>query len=189
MAIGCLKKMELEKKVVTFLFPGTFVCDCHLGFRSQSGGGTCEDINECLDFDCGQHGRCVNLVGTFECQCEVGFQMAASNKTCIDINECKMDNPCLNGECINKDGGYDCDCYQGYLLKGNQLQSWAILKAKMPLEPIFLTILFQVEFVLMPMNARLKLILVDWENASTLMEAMSVCVLLATFSAKESVKM
>ncbi|KAL7052811.1 hypothetical protein ACKWTF_005022 [Chironomus riparius] len=94
-------------------------CQCHKGFHLI--GTRCFDVNECEKNpnECGQYGKCINLVGAHKCLCQQGFQLDNVGK-CVDINECLLrggHGPCQD-TCFNSLGGYTCSCEN---LKGTQL--------------------------------------------------------------------
>ena len=98
--------------------PGSFSCECHVGFRRLEADGSCLDIDECLEIAalCG-HGDCQNLPGTYLCQCHQGFRL--SDGTCDDVNEC-LENQVTCGDygrCVNLVGTFECQCEIGFQMQ------------------------------------------------------------------------
>lgn len=52
---------------------GGYRCDCAQGFKADSAGTKCIDIDECVENPCG-NGTCLNTFGSFECNCHLGFR-------------------------------------------------------------------------------------------------------------------
>ncbi|XP_061189287.1 uncharacterized protein LOC133197327 [Saccostrea echinata] len=89
--------------------PGSYRCDCIVGFKNYTGG--CEDIDECQEPTlC--HQKCENTVGSYRCSCKNGYELI-NEKDCQDINECKSAD-CHH--CSNFPGGFECSCNEGYRL-------------------------------------------------------------------------
>ncbi len=91
------------------------------GYRCPPDGGSCSDINECVeDLDeCSVDGVCTNLAGSYSCSClpdDLG-----DGFICVDVNECLVDNGGCdeNAECINQSGERTCECRPGW--SGNGL--------------------------------------------------------------------
>ncbi|PIK57901.1 putative fibrillin-1 isoform X5 [Apostichopus japonicus] len=97
---------------------GSFRCDCGEGFKLESDGRSCRDINECLlDLPCGQGLNCVNSPGSYTCICSHGYSEITPG-SCIDVDEC-LDNPCDKfAYCFNKKGTYGCTCQPGTIGDG-----------------------------------------------------------------------
>ncbi|KAG5270641.1 hypothetical protein AALO_G00194930 [Alosa alosa] len=95
---------------------GSYRCECPFGFRLDTSGINCEDINECdLGNPCG-NGTCTNVIGAFECTCDEGFEPGPM-MSCEDVNECAL-NPLLCAfRCVNNHGSYECKCPTGYVLR------------------------------------------------------------------------
>ncbi|XP_072225679.1 adhesion G protein-coupled receptor E1-like [Leuresthes tenuis] len=77
----------------------------------------CQDIDECLDNVCGDHGTCVNNPGSYECDCHDGYHdVTDAMPVCQDIDECVSDDPICgpNTNCTNSVGFYNCTCFLGY---------------------------------------------------------------------------
>ena len=83
------------------------------------------DTDECLDVDCGSHGRCEDssdnstvAIGSFDCICDPGW----SGDFCAeDVNECAS-SPCQNNATCNESSidaavspdAYACVCLPGF---------------------------------------------------------------------------
>ncbi|KAI5645950.1 calcium-binding EGF domain-containing protein [Phthorimaea operculella] len=110
---------------------GGYRCYCKKGYRLSKDNRTCEDIDECAEFEavrirgrlCG--GTCVNEPGSYRCSCPAGYRVSEDGRSCIDIDECETgEATCARGSpgevCQNTRGGYHChqiDCPRGYRLE------------------------------------------------------------------------
>ena len=59
-------------------FPGSFRCECEMGFTAPSSGDQtdCVDIDECEVFpNICVHGTCENQNGLFKCYCDQGYKL------------------------------------------------------------------------------------------------------------------
>lgn len=100
--------------------PGSYRCECNVGYKLASNNHSCIDVNECdVQNPCQHH--CYNLMGSFLCQCEQGFELAPDSVTCQDIDECSFSSYMCQYQCINTPGSYSCECPEGYQLQGNRL--------------------------------------------------------------------
>ncbi|CAH1772450.1 unnamed protein product, partial [Owenia fusiformis] len=102
--------------------PGTFRCDCPLGFAlNVTNGRTCQMASDCFRPErCEAPASCVrSLVGSEEvdtCVCPKGLVLDESRTSCIDEDECSVGEPCgVNSYCVNSYQSYQCKCYQYYL--------------------------------------------------------------------------
>ncbi|XP_059929195.1 adhesion G protein-coupled receptor E1-like [Gadus macrocephalus] len=101
---------------------GTYNCTCLPGFNDTNPAGilgtshSCEDINECLEMDCGE-GDCNNIPASYECDCHVGYQLVpAASPPCQDIDECFNSTVCgPRSNCTNIPGKHICQCEPGYI--------------------------------------------------------------------------
>ncbi|MGH0129973.1 UNVERIFIED_CONTAM: hypothetical protein FKN15_025834 [Acipenser sinensis] len=94
---------------------GSFLCDCKIGFRSDSSGRQCRDINECLEGDfCFPHGECLNTEGSYSCLCSEGYKATPDGGSCIDVDECARPELCQDGICTNTQGSFECVCQPGF---------------------------------------------------------------------------
>ncbi|KAF6200466.1 hypothetical protein GE061_004909 [Apolygus lucorum] len=93
-------------------------CHCPDGFRLDSSGRKCLDLNECLSRN--GHGRCqgecVNEWGSFKCGCDSipGTLLDVDGVTCVPVDHC-VDTDCSH-ICINTRSGAFCSCPEGYTL-------------------------------------------------------------------------
>ncbi|CAB4069882.1 FBN1 [Lepeophtheirus salmonis] len=114
----CVDDPELCDHICTNK-PGTYMCDCRLGFTSQ--GTACVDINECLLNN--GHGpcqdECKNVDGGYQCECGglPGTQLSdKDNHTCISDEACQVNNGGCSHECIHSYNQIFCLCPDGYEL-------------------------------------------------------------------------
>lgn len=61
---------------------GSYRCICPRGYKTDSTGTRCIDIDECDDDERCQQG-CQNVPGSFRCQCADGYVLHSGWKTCI----------------------------------------------------------------------------------------------------------
>lgn len=97
------------------LAPGCIACSAvQSGYRCPPEGGSCVDINECVETPtvCDVNAACTNLPGTFQCVCNDGYE--GPGVSCADIDECESD-PCdENATCSNSPGDFACACLPGF---------------------------------------------------------------------------
>uniref|UniRef100_M3YMQ2 Hemicentin 2 n=1 Tax=Mustela putorius furo TaxID=9669 RepID=M3YMQ2_MUSPF len=65
--------------------PGGHHCSCPRGYRTQSPGLPCLDINECLQLPQTCAFQCQNLQGGYRCLCPQGQTLLRDGKTCIPL--------------------------------------------------------------------------------------------------------
>ena len=53
---------------------GSFRCSCGPGFKLDSYGRRCQDVDECGQPGVSGNGTCSNTRGGFQCECASGFQ-------------------------------------------------------------------------------------------------------------------
>ena len=53
---------------------GSFHCDCNEGYKLDSNGSSCVDINECHESNGGCELGCRNIIGSYECYCYHGYE-------------------------------------------------------------------------------------------------------------------
>ncbi|XP_019633556.1 PREDICTED: latent-transforming growth factor beta-binding protein 4-like [Branchiostoma belcheri] len=52
---------------------GGYICDCYSGYKLDSNGLKCVDMNECEELgDLCKNGKCINTAGSYVCQCHPG---------------------------------------------------------------------------------------------------------------------
>ncbi|GFO21380.1 fibrillin-1 [Plakobranchus ocellatus] len=90
---------------------GSFKCVCPKGFKQDSTGTQCIDVDECSDGKC--QGGCENVPGSFRCECPPGYTQRPGGE-CQDENECAGDYVCgYLAVCVNMPGSFDCQCQSG----------------------------------------------------------------------------
>lgn len=93
---------------------GSYRCLCNNGFRVDSSGSQCIDINECdldpkpCDFDCR------NTHGSFICSCPSGYIIDSDGRKCQDVDECKTGKHNCPQSCVNTRGSFECSCQPGF---------------------------------------------------------------------------
>ena len=105
--------------------PGSYTCDCELGYCIDEINMTCVDEDECTlgNHECHVNAECTNLVGGYNCTCAKGLvgdgMLSVTNgvgEGCVDIDECETDaHDChADAVCTNSFGSYNCECKPGY---------------------------------------------------------------------------
>jgi fibulin 1/2 len=61
---------------------GSFTCSCNAGFRLNSNGISCDDINECQENTDGCAQLCTNTIGSFACGCNSGYRLSSDGRSC-----------------------------------------------------------------------------------------------------------
>ncbi|XP_033750619.1 matrilin-2-like [Pecten maximus] len=99
---------------------GAYDCLCYAGYKLDSNGHNCTDVDECTEYGpCDQ--TCINNPGTYTCGCREGYLLDTDNVTCNAIDACSDGT---NGGCehvcaTTRNGAYYCLCYAGYKLASN----------------------------------------------------------------------
>ncbi|EGT37789.1 hypothetical protein CAEBREN_22257 [Caenorhabditis brenneri] len=64
-------------------------CECNKGYRLDSDGVSCVELDECTLPERACHHFCENTFGSFRCSCAKGYQLKADGKTCelSDVSE------------------------------------------------------------------------------------------------------
>ncbi|KAG9347705.1 hypothetical protein JZ751_003718 [Albula glossodonta] len=96
--------------------PGTYQCQCGLGYQLALDGHNCTDVNECLALNEMCEQVCTNTDGSFLCSCLPGYQLHIDGHSCVDIDECKLQQGGCSHGCMNSPGGHSCFCPQPLLL-------------------------------------------------------------------------
>lgn len=91
-------------------------CTCYDGYRLDSTGFKCTDIDECQKNNGGCSDKCQNTLGSYYCECEKGYKLD-NYHTCKDIDECHSENGGCQHKCLNKKGSWECKCDDGYELE------------------------------------------------------------------------
>lgn len=105
-------------------------CACKPGYRLNSDGRTCSDIDECSNNSSSnacdsRTERCINSIGSFECVSSiVSDQVCATGMTftrgqCTDVNECQdAELVCDTATeiCTNTIGSFECVCKTGFVM-------------------------------------------------------------------------
>ncbi|XP_078664160.1 uncharacterized protein LOC144907233 [Branchiostoma floridae x Branchiostoma belcheri] len=95
---------------------GSFQCFCSNGYRLNSNGLACDDVNECDTANGGCDQDCTNSRGSFQCSCDIGYDLSGDGFSCVDINECHTANGGCEQMCNNTIGSFQCGCSNGYAL-------------------------------------------------------------------------
>lgn len=62
--------------------PGSFICGCLSGYKPSADLLTCDDINECEEFDGICEHVCENTGSSYICACEDGWLLQSDGKSC-----------------------------------------------------------------------------------------------------------
>lgn len=76
---------------------GSYVCACDPGYRLNSDGRACRDVNECVEKSDHCMQVCQNTDGSFRCLCEDGYSLAEDGRGCI-LNT-TTSTACLSAGC------------------------------------------------------------------------------------------
>ena len=105
---------------------GSFKCACLSGYKLNSDGTSCSDVDECADdsHSCTSGEQCFNTAGSFTCTCKTGFATNATSKDCEDVNECSTNPHACHALaiCTNSAGSYSCACKTGFTGDGKQCE-------------------------------------------------------------------
>ncbi|XP_065169457.1 fibrillin-2-like [Atheta coriaria] len=63
---------------------GMFRCECNDGYKLDSSGGNCTDIDECESPQSCLYGKCSNTMGGFQCLCPPNYELVEEGNACID---------------------------------------------------------------------------------------------------------
>ncbi|XP_042211836.1 fibrillin-2-like isoform X3 [Homarus americanus] len=99
--------------------PGSFQCECQVGFSRDESDQKCEDMNECQLglHSCTETQRCDNTIGSFACiriaGCGTGYTLNHNTGECDDNDECKLkthycDQLGPKYQCVNLKGSFRC---------------------------------------------------------------------------------
>lgn len=92
---------------------GSFTCICNEGYKTDTTGRNCVDIDECLQRPPPCQHMCQNREGAFICTCPIGYVLNMDGRTCRDIDECTTGQHNCPYGCINTVGSYTCGCPDG----------------------------------------------------------------------------
>jgi hypothetical protein len=101
--------------------PGSYACQCKVGYALAMDLRTCVDVNECALANGGCEQTCTNEPGTYSCACQAGYNSTyvageGATGSCADINECATANGgCGIHVCTNVPGSRVCSCAAGYV--------------------------------------------------------------------------
>lgn len=62
---------------------GFFRCECYDGYKLDSSGGNCTDIDECESPQSCLYGECTNTDGSFKCLCPPHHDLVSEGNACI----------------------------------------------------------------------------------------------------------
>ena len=68
---------------------GSFNCVCNEGYELSSDGYSCNDVNECQEWNGGCEFGCRNTIGSYQCYCEYGHQLY-DDTSCLSDIECEI---------------------------------------------------------------------------------------------------
>ena len=68
---------------------GSFHCGCNEGYELSSDGYSCNDVNECQEWNGGCEFGCRNTIGSYQCYCEYGHQLY-NDTSCLSDIECEI---------------------------------------------------------------------------------------------------
>ncbi len=101
---------------------GSYRCICNTGYKADTIGTNCVDIDECgLETRPCQY-TCHNLPGSYKCSCIAGYVLNPDKRTCRDLDECATLRHNCPHTCINTPGSYKCTCPTGYKQQGSTCQ-------------------------------------------------------------------
>ncbi|XP_052281301.1 fibrillin-2-like [Dreissena polymorpha] len=99
---------------------GSYRCLCNNGYKPDTTGTQCIDIDECTETQSPCVGTCQNLVGSFKCICGQGYVLNMDGRTCRDIDECATGQHNCPQSCVNTIGSFECGCAVGYTRSGDR---------------------------------------------------------------------
>lgn len=62
---------------------GMFKCECNDGYRLDSSGGNCTDVDECESPQSCLYGTCINQEGNYKCVCPSDHDLVSEGNACI----------------------------------------------------------------------------------------------------------
>jgi len=77
-AIACVRDNDCEE--LCFKTPQGRVCGCNEGYRLDTDGKSCIDVNECENMTCSQ--LCENTKGSYKCLCYEGYVLRSDGISC-----------------------------------------------------------------------------------------------------------
>ncbi|KAL3865813.1 hypothetical protein ACJMK2_043163, partial [Sinanodonta woodiana] len=93
---------------------GSYRCVCNTGYKTDTTGKSCIDVNECEPGLSQCEKLCHNTEGSYRCACERGYTLNMDGKTCRDLDECTLMQHNCPHECVNTVGSFRCGCPRGY---------------------------------------------------------------------------
>ncbi|RUS90503.1 hypothetical protein EGW08_001771 [Elysia chlorotica] len=93
---------------------GSYRCVCNTGYKTDSTGKRCVDIDECRQDPKPCEFQCSNTAGSFVCGCPPGYVLNMDGLTCRDLDECATMRHNCQGTCVNTPGSFTCECEAGF---------------------------------------------------------------------------
>ncbi|KAL3225696.1 hypothetical protein MRX96_025661 [Rhipicephalus microplus] len=116
----CSLMPDLCKNGICINTQGSYRCRCNVGYKPDTFGKHCVDINECEQTFPPCKSKCINTDGSYICGCEPGYILAEDKRSCKDIDECATDRHNCQHSCVNTPGSFSCGCKSGYKSHENQ---------------------------------------------------------------------
>ncbi|XP_013390584.1 fibrillin-1 [Lingula anatina] len=101
------------------------VCTCPNGYRLDTNGRDCSDVDECAEQTHGCTDTCINTAGDYRCECPAGKRLSNDLKTCVSLSHVACPMPTLFRGSVNctstsYNPGTICtrSCRTGFALSG-----------------------------------------------------------------------